>query len=341
MNNKWEASMETLSVGEQFAEKVKDNARKDRIRRMMPIILLVVMTAIGAITQKNFFSARNLVNILYQMSIPLVISVSLMFVLLLGSIDLSIEGVMGFAGSFTAFLVQNRTNSNNFGIFGIILVLVICTCVGAITGFIHTKGRIASFITTYAVGQVMTGVAVLVYNSTPIAVTEPAFATISQGRILGIPYLTLMSFGIFAIGAIILNFTAFGRAVYAIGDNETAAASTGINVTATKIKVFALSALMASAAGVLMCIRLKLGQSSIGLNQMFPVVTSIVLGGGSLYGGKGGALSAFVGVLVYTELSNWLTLMGVDTYLRGVIQGIIIIVAVTLTIERTRKTISK
>ena len=76
--------METLSVGEQFAEKVKDNAKKDRIRRMMPIILLVVMTAIGAITQKNFFSARNLVNILYQMSIPLVISVSLMFVLLLG-----------------------------------------------------------------------------------------------------------------------------------------------------------------------------------------------------------------------------------------------------------------
>ena len=187
----------------------------------------------------------------------------------------------------------------------------------------------------------MTGVAVLVYNSTPIAVTEPAFATISQGRVFGIPYLTLMSFGIFAIGAIILNFTAFGRAVYAIGDNETAAASTGINVSLTKIKVFALSALMASAAGVLMCIRLKLGQSSIGLNQMFPVVTSIVLGGGSLYGGKGGALSAFVGVLVYTELTNWLTLMGVDTYLRGVIQGVIIIVAVTLTIERTRKTISK
>ena len=324
--------METLSVGEQFAEKVKDNAKKDRIRRMMPIILLVVMTAIGAITQKNFFSARNLVNILYQMSIPLVISVSLMFVLLLGSIDLSIEGVMGFAGSFTAFLVQNRTNSNNFGIFGILIVLVICTCVGALTGFIHTKGRIASFITTYAVGQVMTGVAVLVYNSTPIAVTEPAFVTISQGRLFGIPYLTLMSFAIFAIGAIILNFTAFGRAVYAIGDNETAAASTGINVTLTKIKVFALSALMASAAGILMC---------IGLNQMFPVVTAIVLGGGSLYGGKGGALSAFVGVLVYTELTNWLTLMGVDTYLRGVIQGVIIIVAVTLTIERTRKTISK
>lgn len=74
---------------------------------------------------------------------------------------------------------------------------------------------------------------------------------------------------------------------------------------------------------------------------MFPVVTAIVIGGGSLSGGKGGALSAFVGVLIYTELVNWLTLMGVDPYVRKVIQGVIIIIAVTLTISRSRKTISK
>lgn len=87
--------------------------------------------------------------------------------------------------------------------------------------------------------------------------------------------------------------------------------------------------------------RLKLGQSSIGTDQMFPVVTAIVVGGGSLAGGKGGVLQAFVGVLIYTELANWLTLMGVDPYMKKVIQGIIIIIAVTLTIERKRQTISK
>ena len=138
-----------------------------------------------------------------------------------------------------------------------------------------------------------------------------------------------------------MNYTAFGRAVYAIGDNETAAASTGINITKTKIKVFALSGCTAAIAGVLLCMRLKLGQSSIGTNQMFPVVTAIVLGGGSVSGGKGGSLESFVGVLIYTELANWLTLMGVDTNLKKVIQGVIIIIAVAATVEHSRKTVAR
>ena len=108
-----------------------------------------------------------MVNIMYQMSIPLVISVGLTYVLLLGSIDLSIEGVMGFAGSFVAFLVVNNSNSNDFGILGILFVILISTFIGAITGIIHVKARIATFIVTYAVGSIMTGVPVLVYQARP------------------------------------------------------------------------------------------------------------------------------------------------------------------------------
>lgn len=333
--------MDRLSVGQQFAAKVKDDAKMDKVRRYAPIILLIIMTIIGAISQRDFFSAGNLVNIMYQMSIPLVISVGLMYVLLLGSIDLSIEGIMGFAGSLAAFLVVNGTNSNHFGWGGIIFCVILSTLIGALTGVLHVKARIASFIVTYAIGSIMTGVAVLIYKGTPIQVTDPIFVSLSQGKFIGIPYITIIAFAIFAIGAVILNFTAFGRAVFAIGDNELAAASTGIDIGMTKIKVFALSACTASLAGILMCIRLKLGQSSIGTNQMFPVVTSIVIGGGSLAGGKGGALSSFVGVLIYTELANWLTLMGVNPYVKGVIQGIIIIIAIALTVDRNRRTIAK
>lgn len=341
MKNKWEESLSSLSVGEQFAYKVKDDARKDKVRRYAPLILLIIMTIIGAISQGNFFTWGNMVNIMYQMSIPLVISAGLTYVLLLGSIDLSIEGVMGFAGSFVSFLVVNTSNSNDFGIFGIILVVLISTLVGALTGFLHVKARIATFIVTYAMGCIMTGAAVLVYKGTPIQVKDELFVVLSQGTFLGIPYITIIAFIIFGISALILNYTAFGRAVYAIGDNETAAASTGINIGLTKIKVFALCGCTAGMAGVLQCIRLKLGQSSLGTDQMFPVVTAIVIGGGSLSGGKGGALAAFVGVLIYTELANWLTLMGVDPYVKKVIQGVIIIIAVALTINRNRKTISK
>jgi len=341
MNRKWENAIKEYSVGQQFVLRVKDDAKRDRITRIAPVILLVIMTLIGAVSQKDFFSPDNLVNILYQMSIPLVISVGLMLVLLIGSIDLSIEGNMGFAGSLVAFLVTNGTNSNNFGIWGVLFCIFIGALVGFITGFLHVKARIASFIVTYAIGSIMTGAAVLIYKGTAIKVLDPAFEVISRNKFLGIPYLTIIAFAVFLIGALILNYTAFGRAVYAIGDNELAAASTGIDVGKVKILVFTISGCIASIAGILMCIRLKLGQSSIGADQMFPVVTSIVIGGGSLAGGKGGALASFIGVLIYTELVNWLTLMGVNVYLRGVIQGIIIIIAVALTINKNRRTIAK
>lgn len=341
MNKKRRSAINNLSVNQQFIAQAEENARMDKIRRYSPLILLVIMTAVGGIFQKNFFSWANIVNIMFQMSIPLVISVGLSFVLLLGSIDLSIEGVMGFSGSLVAYLVINNSNSNNLGIIGVFLTVLIGSGVGAVVGFLHTKARIASFIVSYAVGCIMTGAAVLIYRGTPIQVKDPMFITISQGRFLGIPYITLISFAVFIIGAIIMNYTAFGRAVFAIGDNETAAASTGINISRTKIKVFALSGCTAAIAGVLQCMRLKLGQSDLGLNQMFPVVTAIVLGGGSVSGGKGGALQSFVGVLIYAELANWLTLMGVDTNLKKVIQGIIIIIAVTLTVEHNRRTVVK
>ena len=341
MNKKRHDEINKLSVSQQFVAQAEENARKDKIRRYSPIILLVIMTVIGGIFQKNFFSWANIVNIMFQMSIPLVISVGLSFVLLLGSIDLSIEGVMGFAGSLVAFLVVNNQNSNNYGILGVIITILVGLVVGAVVGFLHTKGKIASFIVSYAVGCIMTGAAVLIYRGTPIQVKDSMFITISQGRFLGIPYITLISFAVFIVGAIIMNYTAFGRAVFAIGDNESAAASTGINIARTKIMVYALSGCTAAIAGVLQCMRLKLGQSDLGLNQMFPVVTAIVLGGGSVSGGKGGSLQSFVGVLIYAELANWLTLMGVDTNLKKVIQGIIIIIAVTLTVEHNRRTVVK
>ena len=341
MNKKRHDEINKLSVSQQFVAQAEENARKDKIRRYSPIILLVIMTAIGGIFQKNFFSWANIVNIMFQMSIPLVISVGLSFVLLLGSIDLSIEGVMGFAGSLVAFLVVNNQNSNDYGILGVIITILVGLVVGAVVGFLHTKGKIASFIVSYAVGCIMTGAAVLIYRGTPIQVKDSMFITISQGRFLGIPYITLISFAVFIVGAIIMNYTAFGRAVFAIGDNESAAASTGINIARTKIMVYALSGCTAAIAGVLQCMRLKLGQSDLGLNQMFPVVTAIVLGVGSVSGGKGGSLQSFVGVLIYAELANWLTLMGVDTNLKKVIQGIIIIIAVTLTVEHNRRTVVK
>lgn len=341
MNKKMIEYMKSSTVAQQFTYKVKSDSRKDMVRIYAPIILLIVMTIIAAVSMDGFFSWKNITNLMYQMSIPLVLSAGITFVLLIGSIDLSVEGVMGFAGASVALLVGNAQNSNNFGVFALIGVVIAGTFFGTITGFLHVKMRISSFIITFAMGSIAMGIGVLTYNGTPTKVTDSMFEHLSRGSFLGIPFITWMSFAIFLGCGIILNFTAFGRAVYAIGDNEIAARSTGINVDRTKIKVFALCACTASLAGVLACMRLKLGQVSIGSDQLFPVITSVVLGGASLAGGKGGMLQSLAGVLIYTELVNWLTMIGVDPYYKKLIQGVIIIVAVILTISRDRRTISK
>lgn len=333
--------MKNHSIAEQFSYKVNLERRKEKIFVYAPIILLIFITLVAVIFVENFFSVRNIVNLLYQMSIPLVLASGITLVLITGSIDLSIEGVMGFSGAVVSLLVANSLTTFDLGFWGILITIAFGTLFGVITGFLHVKLRIASFIITYAMGNIITGLGVMTYRGTPASVTSTLFAFISSKIVLGIPLLTWICFGLFGFICFLLNYTAFGRAIYAIGDNELAARSTGINVDKTKIKVYTVSAFMASCAGVLACIRLKFGQVSIGTNQLFPVITASVLGGISIYGGKGGMLQTFVGVLMYTELNNILTIIGVDANYKQLIQSVIIIVAVILTTERTRQQIAK
>ena len=213
-----------------------------------------------------------------------------------------VEGVMGLVGSAISLLVLNTRNANDWGVWGVILPLLLGTLCGFITGFLHVKLKIASFIITYAISTIVSGIAVLLYNSRPATVKAQWMIDVSQTYFLKIPLITWIAIVFYLICAVILNYTAFGRAVYAIGDNEAAAASSGINVQKVVIEVFILSGFAASLAGLVALIRLKLGQVSLGENQMFPCITALVVGGTSLNGGKGGMLQTMVGILIYMEL---------------------------------------
>ena len=329
------------TIAEQFVSRVESESRRNLIRIYAPMILLVVMTIGFSIFDQHFFSIKNIVNILGQMAVPLILATGLTFVLLIGSIDLSIEGVMGFVGSVISLLVINSRNGNNWGVWGVVVSIAIGVLFGAITGFLHVKLRIASFIITFATGTIISGIAVLLYESKPATVKEQWIIDASATYLLHIPLITWIAIAFFLLGCIILNYTAFGRAVYAIGDNESAARASGINVDRVTILVYTLSGFAASLAGLVALIRLKLGQVSLGTDQMFPCITALVVGGTSLTGGEGGMLQTIVGILIYLELINFLTIIGVDANYKKAIQGIIIIVAVALTLTRTRKTIAK
>ncbi len=329
------------TIAEQFVSRVARESRGSLVRLYAPMILLVVMTLGFSLYNGHFFSIKNLVNLLGQMAVPLILATGLSFVLLIGSIDLSIEGVMGFVGSLISLLIINSRNENNWGVWGVVLPIVLGTGYGFVTGFLHVKLRIASFIISYATGTIIAGAAVLLYGGKPATVKAQWMIDASATFWLGIPLITWIAIAFFLLGCLLLNFTAFGRAVYAIGDNEAAARASGINVNRVKILVFTLCGFSASIAGVVALIRLKLGQVSLGTDQMFPCITALVVGGAALTGGKGGTLQTIVGILIYMELLNFLTIIGVDANYKKAIQGIIIIIAVALTLTRNRKTIAK
>ncbi|NLC32879.1 MAG: ABC transporter permease [Clostridiales bacterium] len=329
------------TVADEFVAKVDAEARNSLIRLYAPMILFVVITIGFSLYDSHFFSTKNIVNMLGQMAVPLILATGLTFVLLIGSIDLSVEGVMGFVGSAISLLVINSRNSNNWGVWGVVIPIVIGILYGGITGILHVKLRIASFIITYATGIIISGIAVLLYKGQPATVKAQWMIDASATYFLGIPLITWIAIAFFLLGCAILNFTAFGRAVYAIGDNEAAARASGINVNRVTVLVFMLCGSAASLAGLVALVRLKLGQVSLGVDQMFPCITALVIGGTSLAGGKGGMLQTIVGILVYMELLNFLTIIGVSADYKKAIQGIIIIIAVALTLTRSRKTIAK
>lgn len=330
-----------MTVAEEFVSKVEREARSSLIRVYAPMILLVVMTIGFSLYDHHFFSLKNLSNILGQMAVPLTLATGLTFVLLIGRIDLSVEGVMGLVGSSMALLVLNSRNANNWGVLGVLLPVAVGLLFGLITGLLHIKLRIASFIITYATGTIAAGIAVLLYHSQPATAKAQWIVDASMITFLNIPLITWIAILFYAICCVILNYTAFGRAVYAIGDNEAAARASGINVNKVTVQVFVLSGFAASLAGVLALIRLKLGQVSLGTDQMFPCITALVVGGTSLAGGKGGMLQTMVGTLIYMELLNFLTIIQVPADYKKAILGVIIIIAVALTLTRDRKTISK
>lgn len=165
-------------------------------------------------------------------------SEGLTFIFLMGSTDLSAEGLGGFVGSILSLMILNSKTSLDMGFLAIVIAFLSAVCVSLISGFIHIKGKLPTFMVSYGVSSIMSGFAVLSYKGEPAMIRDPFFTTMYMGSFLGIPYLTWIAIVVFAIAYVLQFHTRFGSYVMAIGDNESAAANIGIDVDKTKFKVF-------------------------------------------------------------------------------------------------------
>ena len=330
-----------LSIAEEFASRVKRENQRNRITQLAPILVLIVIIAIFGILNKDFISGTNFITILAQLSVPLIVSLGVTFVVLMGSIDLSVDGVMGLTASIVSLLVLNTKTGMDLGIAGIILSVLIGAVAGFFTGLIQVRAKIPSFMVSFGMSSVAAGIALITYSGIPATIQDTMFRGIAMNKLLGIPVLTWIAFVVFAVAYILQEFTPFGRYIYAIGDDESIPRQAGINVDRVKILAFTWSGMCIGLGGIIGASRLGRGTVLVGKGNLFPVMTAVVVGGTALSGGKGGVLNTLLGALIVTVLQNGLVLMGVNPYFQAAIQGIIIIIAVAVSVSRGRGTITK
>lgn len=331
------------SITEEFAERVRNENRNDRLMKLAPIFVLIFLVAVFTATCGiSFISAGNLLNILNQMALPLVVALGLTFVIMLGSIDLSIDGTVGMAGSLFACLVLNSEfANNNFGFMGAVIAIGVSMLCGLAIGLCHVYLKIPSFMASFAFMYICKGIGMVSYQGHPPTILDPAITALPTTSFLGVPFITWIAIAMFALCYFIQERTAFGRHIYAVGTNENIPRSVGVSVEKVKIGVFTLAGFLFGVAGVIGAIRLGQGQIAIGSGKMFPAQAAVVVGGTALAGGKGGVANTVVGVLIMTVLDNGLLVLGVNPNIRTGIQGVIILVSVILTVARGAKVISK
>ncbi|MBW7459062.1 ABC transporter permease, partial [Paenibacillus sepulcri] len=198
------------------------------------------------------------------------------------------------------------------------------------SGAMSAKLNVAPFVATLAMMTIARGIALIYTNGRPIVVSSSSFKYLGQGYIGPIPVPVLIFVLITVIMAIILYKTKFGRYVYAIGGNENAAKISGIRVGGIKIWVYVINGFLAGLAGILLASRISSGQPNSGMGYELDAIAAVVIGGTSLFGGRGSLLGTIVGVLIIGVINNGLNLMDVSSYWQQIIKGLIIAGAVIL-----------
>ncbi len=319
---------------------VKNLRASGVLARYGPLLALITLCIVIAILNPRFLSLRNFMAIAKQASILLILALGSTVIILMGGIDLSIEGLMAMSSVIVSFLVLNNRTELNLGIVGVLIAVAIPTLMGFLNGVIHTKMRIPSFMTTLGMWSVGIGLATWLYGGYAIRILDPMVSGLAKDRTAGIPNLVFVAIVVFLGALFIEKFTRLGRYVYAIGGGEDLAELSGINIDWYKILAFTLAGCFYGIAGVLNSARIGVGEARVG-EYLFSSITSVVVGGTALTGGVGGMLQTLVGALIVTVITNGMILLDVHSYIQLAVHGTIITCAVALTLDRSKIPIIK
>ena len=300
------------------------------------LALIIVMGIFTIGTGGKYLSWANIQVILSLAGIPAILAIGLHQAIVLGAIDLSSEGAAGLCIVFVGLLLRNKYNTNDIGFWIIPITVIVGGLSGTLSGLVITKLKIPSFISTLGVGWTLYGLAVYINKATTIPLLDTRIQSIVNGNIAGIPNIALIAVVLLILVQFIQDHTRFGRYIYAIGGDELLAKQAGINIDKIKIIVFTIAGSFYGLAALFLSTRLGSAHPRTGLNLTFPAITAIAVGGGALTGGIGGAKNAALGALIVTALNDGLILMQVNPYIQQAVNGVVLVAAVALTIDRRK-----
>jgi len=310
--------------------------RADLLTGVAPILLaLVALCIVLSLTTSTFLTASNLTNIVVQTSVVGIAAVGGTFVIITSGIDLSVGSNVALSGMVAAYFMTHGLPGG--GLTGVLVAIVVGMLVGVFNGLSTTFLRLTPFIATLAALAMARGLTQEVSKGQTIFGFPSSYTFLGNGSILGIQAPVVVTLLVFLIGHLLLTRTRFGHEVYALGGNREAARLAGIPVKRVQFSVYVLAGLCAGLAAVVLTGRLNSALSSAATGLELQVIAAVVIGGTSLFGGRGSLAGTVIGVLLIGVIANGLTLLNVNPFLQQFVQGAVIFVAVLLDALNTRR----
>jgi ribose/xylose/arabinose/galactoside ABC-type transport system permease subunit len=322
-----------MVVGRQL-EHTKKRIPMSSVTRNMFYLLIayVVMCVYLSVAAPNFLTERNVVNILRQTSMIAIIGVGMTMVIIAAEVDLSVGSMAAFSGVLFAMMTAQWKIPL---VFAAVLTLAVASFSGFIIGILRVTLRIPSFISSLALLTALRSAAFLLTGGFPISPLPSGFELLGNGAVGPIPVPVILMGLTYFIGFVVMANTPWGRCVYAVGGNEEAARLSGISVPRIKIGVFVISSLLAALAGLILAARLEAGQAAVAQGWELDVIAAVIVGGTSLFGGRGNILGTLLGGLFMGTLQDGMVLIGVSPFAQGVVSGVVILAAVIIAASQT------
>lgn len=313
----------------ELASAVSEKKRKALPEGSIIYIILAILTVFfGAVMGTRFLSMLNIMNILRQTAMISVMSVGMTFVLSTGEIDLSVGSTIALAALVSALGLNVNTA------VGVAAGITVGLVVGLFNGAIVAWVGIPSFLVTLGSASILAGLARWVTDLKSVAIVDDWFIFVfGSGDVGPVPVLFLWTLAVMAAGYVLLNKTTFGKQVLATGGNAKAAYYTGINTRTIKLRALLLSSTTAALAGMLYAGRLHGARYTMGEGYDLSVIAATVLGGTSLFGGKGAIIGSVVGSIVIGVINNGLILMGLSVAQQMFFKGVLLLVAISINVR--------